>query len=243
MPDKVPRADTSRVETFVTGIREVLAAAQDPGRAPLMQAYMKSELPYFGIASPDLKRLLRGLLVQRLETRADWDAAVRMLWGQATHREEWYAALALAGHRHYRAHQDPAALSLYRQLIVSGAWWDVVDDIASHRVGAILAAYPNEVTPLLRHWAVDDDLWIRRTAIICQLRAKHETDLDLLDHALTSNLEGSAYGSVFWIRKAVGWALRQYARTDPDWVRAFVAAHEHGLSGLSRREALKHLAG
>ena len=93
----------------------------------------------------------------------------------------------------------------------------------------------------MRAWAVEDDLWLRRTSILCQLHRTRSTDLDLLRHVLESNLEGSRFGSEFFIRKAVGWALRQHARTDPDWVRAFVTEHQDRLSGLSRREALRHL--
>ena len=84
-------------------------------------------------------------------------------------------------------------------------------------------------------------MWLRRTAVLCQLHRKDQVDVDLLRHALEANLEDSRHGREFFVRKAVGWALRQHARADPDWVRAFVAEHEDRLSGLSRREALKHL--
>ena len=90
-------------------------------------------------------------------------------------------------------------------------------------------------------WATGDDLWLRRISIICQLQRKTTTDLELLTHAIDSNLEGSQYGSEFFIRKAIGWALRQYARIDAGWVRDFVTTRGSQLSGLSRREALKHL--
>jgi len=228
-------------EETVAHVREALAAAADPAKAPQMQAYMKSAMPFFGIPSPVLRSTLREPLATPLSSRHGWETTVRTLWDEATHREEWYAALALAGHRHYRAYQDPSALPLYRHLITTGAWWDVVDDVASHKIGPILVAFPDEVAPVIREWATCDEHWLRRTAVICQLGAKHDTDVDLLDFALSANLQGSAYGDVFWIRKAVGWALRQHARIDPDWVRDFVALHDHELSGLSRREALKHL--
>jgi 3-methyladenine DNA glycosylase AlkD len=241
MPEHSRSAGATQVETFVTGVRDALAAAADSSKAPQMQAYMKSAMPYFGIPSAALKSILRTALATPLESRKDWEAAVRLLWDEATHREEWYAALALAGHRHYQSHQDPSVLPLYRHLVVTGSWWDVVDDLASHKVGPILLRHHESTEPVIREWAVCDKLWLRRTAIICQLGAKHDTDVDLLEFALTSNLEDSSYGKVFWIRKAVGWALRQHAKTDPDWVREYVAAYESDLSGLSKREALKHL--
>ena len=230
------------VGELVRTVRRRLAEAADPERAPQMQAYMKSATPFRGVASAPLRAALADVLAdQRLPDRDAWESAVRELWDTAEFREERYAALALAGHRHYRAFQDPATLPLYRHLVVSGAWWDLVDPVATRSVGGVLDGHPEAVTPQVRAWAVDDDLWLRRTAVICQLHRRERTDLDLLTFAVEANLEGSRHGREFFVRKAVGWALRQHARTDPDWVRAFVASHEDAMSGLSRREALKHL--
>jgi 3-methyladenine DNA glycosylase AlkD len=89
----------------------------------------------------------------------------------------------------------------------------------------------------MRRWAVDDDLWVRRTAVLCQLPHKGETDAALLRDVVESNVADPS----FWLRKAIGWALREYAKTDPDWVRLEVDRMGDRLSGLSRREALKHL--
>lgn len=203
---------------------------------------MKSELPYSGVPAQPLRKILREVVpAHPLPDRATWEATVRRLWDEAGYREEWYAALAVAGHRLYREHQDADTLHLYRDLVVDGAWWDVVDDIASHLVGGILAADPHRVTPVMRAWSVDDDLWVRRTAILCQLGRKADTDTDLLRYAIEHNLEDSLHGRQFFLRKAVGWALRQYAWTDPAWVRSFVAEHATTMSGLSRREALKNI--
>lgn len=230
------------VSDLVRLVRERLAASADPERAEPMRAYMKSAMPYRGVTSVPLRAVCRAAYDEhRLADRDAWESAVRELWEGATYREERYAALALTRHRHYRAFQDPATLALYRHLLVSGAWWDLVDPLASHNVGDLLVARPAALTPVLRDWAVDDDLWLRRTAVICQLRRTDDLDVDLLRHALEANLDDSRHGREFFVRKAVGWALRQRARTDPDWVRAFVAEHEDRLSGLSRREALKHL--
>jgi 3-methyladenine DNA glycosylase AlkD len=228
---------------LVDELRRRIAEAGDPGRAPQMQAYMKSELPFRGVTSVPLRAITRAVVpAHPLPDRAAWEAAVLELWDRAAYREERYAALAVAGHRLYREHRDPAALDLYRHLVVTGAWWDLVDTIAAHHVREILERCPAEVTPVLERWAVDDDLWLRRTAVLSQLGRKTATDVDLLRFALEQNLEDSRHGREFFVRKAVGWALRDYARTDPDWVRAFVAEHDDRLSGLSRREALKHLA-
>ena len=230
------------VAELVDSLRGAIAEAADPERAPGMQAYMKSSMPFRGVSAVPLRKLCRAVLdAHPLPNRSSWERAVRTLWDEASYREERYAAIALTGHRYYRAFQDAATLDLYHHLVVTGAWWDLVDDVAVHRVGPILRSDPASVTPLIRSWACDHDLWVRRTAVLCQLASKAATDTELLADVLRSNLDGSAHGREFFIRKAVGWALREYAKTDPDWVLAFVDEHDPELSGLTRREALKHL--
>ena len=231
-------------------VRAALAGAGDPEKAGPMQAYMKSAMPYRGIPSPTLKALLRPILAAHpLEDLDTWSATILELWDPASFREERYAALAIARHRHARDHQVPQALDLYEHLLRTGAWWDLVDETA-HLVGGVLLGHPG-VRPVLDEWAVADDLWVRRAAIICQVGARERVDRDLLTLAIDANLDGSTrttpalspYGREFFVRKAIGWALRDHARTDPDWVRRFVADREDTLSGLSRREALRHLGG
>jgi 3-methyladenine DNA glycosylase AlkD len=220
-------------------LRAELAAAGDAVRAEQQQRYMKSAMPYHGLSAPELRALLRPhLRAFAPSDRGDWERTVRSYWDGATHREEWYAAIALARHRSARTWQDVATLDLYRHLIVTGAWWDVVDETAQHLVGACLMADRRRVTAVVRSWAVDDDQWRRRTAVICQLGHGADVDRDLLTYAIERNLDDPS----FWLRKAIGWALRQYARVDPDWVRAYVDSLGGSLSGLSRREATKHLS-
>jgi len=229
---------------LVVAVRAALRSVGDPVRAAGQQAYMKSSMPYRGLTSPELRALLRPLLADPAlapASREAWEADVRALWDTAEFREERYAALAVTGHRAARPWQDPEALGLYRYLVETGAWWDFVDLLAADRVGPILLRHRAVVIPILRSDAVDDHLWVRRTAILAQLKHREETDLELLTDVLDANLEGSRFGREFFIRKAIGWALRQHARVDPDWVRAFVETRGDRLSGLSRREALKHL--
>lgn len=208
-----------------------------------MQAYMKSALPFYGVPSPVLRKAVRPLIkAHPLTDRASWERTIRTLWHEASKREERYAAIEIAGHRLYRVHQTPdAAAHLYRELITTGAWWDLVDAIAPHLVGAILRSDPGPMGPLMRAWASEDDLWLRRASIICQLDARASADVALLTDAVDANLVGSPYGHEFFIRKAIGWALRQHARHDPHWVGTFVADRGDRLAPLSRREALKHL--
>jgi 3-methyladenine DNA glycosylase AlkD len=234
-----PRNPATRADrTLVERVRTDLRTAGDPSRAAAQQAYMKSAMPFHGLGAPELRRLLRPhLAAYSPSDRAEWEATVRLLWDGATHREERYAALALARHRVARAWRDVGSLDLCRHLVVTGAWWDLVDDVASHLVGDVLRRHRAAATPVVRSWATDDDLWLRRTAVLAQLGHRADTDLVLLTHAIESNLDDRS----FWLRKTIGWALREYARTDPDWVRTSVDVWGDRLSELSRREALKHL--
>jgi 3-methyladenine DNA glycosylase AlkD len=234
MPSSTP-ADWALIEA----VGQALAAAADPEIAAKQRAYMKSAMPYYGLPAPRLKAELQPLLRGWAPAdREQWRSTVLALWDDATHREEWYAAIAVARHRRAREWLDPASIDLWRHLVVTGAWWDVVDEVATHLVGDALRQHRQETTPVLRAWATDDDLWIRRTAVISQVGHKGDLDTHLLRHAVEANLADRS----FWLRKAIGWALRDHARSDPDWVRAEVSRLGDRLSGLSRREAMKHLA-
>jgi 3-methyladenine DNA glycosylase AlkD len=223
---------------LIAALRAGLAAVADPARAPAMQAYMRSQMPFYGVAAPAARAVFAAALREHpLPDRRTWESTVRALWDGAERREERYGALALCGHRLYRGYQDPATLPLYGDLVVSGAWWDLVDDLASHKVGPILRAHHDQVSPVVLGWASDEDIWLRRTAIIAQLGAKADTDLDLLEACIEPSLERPE----FFLRKAIGWALRQYAWTDPAWVQDYVRRHDDRLSPLSRREALKNV--
>jgi 3-methyladenine DNA glycosylase AlkD len=211
-------------------IRAVLGSHGDPVRAEGQQAYMKSAMPFLGLRLPDVRTLTKPLI-------ADADAAelhdlARELWDDAVHREERYAALFALSGKALRG--DPVLVPLIEHMIATGQWWDYTDDLA-HRVAALHDAHPAATADLVRGWSVDADFWMRRSAIISQLGRRDRLDRDLLAEVIAPNLADRE----FFVRKAIGWALREYARVDPDWVRGYAATHE--LSPLSRREALKHL--
>ena len=220
---------------LVDTIAAQLRRAADPARAPQMQAYMKSSMPYLGVPMPATRLIAKRAIADHPPAVvANLVAPATDLWRTADYREERYAATELTGNRIAVGRLE--VLPLCIEMIVTGAWWDHVDGV-SPRIGALLLAHPSEMLPLIRQWAVDPDRWLRRSSIICQLGFAGRTDLDLLTEVIVANLADRE----FFVRKAIGWALRQYARTDPAWVRAFVLAHEASLSPLSRREATKHL--
>lgn len=219
-------------------LRTRLLEAADPARAPAMQAYMKSVMPYMGLASADMRRVSKSVFAGLDYGSADdWRADILDIWRNARFREEYYAAIELAGMRYARSFQTIDALPMYREMIETGAWWDTTDAIAPNLLWDILEAGRDAMRQKMLLWALDDNMWIRRSAILVQLKAKAKMDLDLL----YACIEPSIGSKEFFLRKAIGWALRQYARTDPDEVRLYVAANAERLSPLSKREALKHL--
>ncbi len=223
---------------LVQTIRRALAEAADPVKAPQMQAYMKSAMPYRGVSSPLMNQLCRDAFkAHPLDSAAEWQRVVLELWRDAGFREERYAAVMLTQARAYRGFQTFSSVPMLEELIVTGAWWDYVDTLAANNLGDLLRAEPRRMKPLMRRWARDADMWKRRSAILCQLKFKDETDLELLSDCIEPNLSFKD----FFIRKAIGWALRQYAWTDPKEVKRYVKANTARLSPLSVREALKNV--
>jgi 3-methyladenine DNA glycosylase AlkD len=219
-------------------IRSALQALAEPDRAPAMQAYMKSEMPYLGVSASRVKAACREVFASyAFETAERWRTDVLSLWRGAKHREERYAAMALSGQRKAASFQTLDALPMYEEMIVTGAWWDYVDELAEHRIGPLLAAYPRPMRKTMLTWSRSPDLWKRRTSIICQMFFREATDLKLL----FACIEPSLASKEFFLRKAIGWALRQLAKHDPQTVLRYVKEHQAELSPLSQREALKHL--
>jgi 3-methyladenine DNA glycosylase AlkD len=224
---------------LVAAVRRQLAAAADPVKAPMMQAYMKSAMPYRGVQTPELRQICKEVFVKHpLSDLESWRATALALWRSARYREERYAAIALTGERGYTSFQTWATIPMYEEMIVTGAWWDYVDIIASQRMGSLLTRYPGRMATLMRRWSRSPDLWKRRTSILCQLSFKDRTDPQLLYDVIEPNLADPE----FFVRKAIGWALRQYAWTNPSEVERYVRANRSRLSPLSQREALKNLA-
>ena len=220
---------------LIDAVRTALRRAAQPQLAGAMQAYMKSRTPFLGVRVPVMRALTRAEAARRPFTAVDeLVGTVRALWDEAQFREERYAAIALLDTASARKLRTPELLELLHDLVVAGAWWDYVDELA-HRVGDLLLRWPEQVRPTVLDWTTDGDHWLRRVSIICQLGARERTDRDLLTRAI----EASAGEGDFFLRKAIGWALRDLAKHDPAWVRQFVDSHD--LSPLSRREALKHL--
>ena len=223
---------------LIAAVRSGLAANADPLRAPQMQAYLKTEMPCLGVTVPLQREIVAQAAAEfSIESFEDWRDTVLELRRGAEHREELGCAGFLAGERRYREFQTLAALPVYEELIVRGAWWDLVDEIATHRLGPLLLAYPAEMRRKMLDWSRDRSLWKRRSSIISQMTLKEMTDRELLYACIEPNLSDGD----FFIRKAIGWALRAFAYIDPDEVVRYVEEKGDLLSPLSKREALRNL--
>jgi 3-methyladenine DNA glycosylase AlkD len=184
------------------------------------------------VPSPKLKLALRAAQPGRLD-QAELTEVSRGLW-RMREREYQYAACALLSR--FVKGCGPDFLRVAHDLIVAKSWWDTVDTLASHTVGTLVRNHSQLVTTM-DQWIAGDNLWLARTAILYQLGYKEATDADRLFRYTLIKADHPD----FFMRKAIGWALRQYAWVAPETVRAFVLAHETKFSGLTRREALKHL--
>lgn len=242
MPDT--EAAKRSVDALIGALRSAFAAHADAARAPEMQAYMKSALPFHGIPAP-LRRRLQASAVRAhpLPDAAALASAMRRLWREARFREERYAALELARVGRHARLLERSLLPVYEEMITSGAWWDYCDDISGTALARLLERHPRQMKPLLRRWARGEDLWLRRAAMLCQRRLRADAfDARLLYDTLLPSLPPGRFADQFFIRKAIGWALRERSYAAPDEVRAFVAHYRERLAPLTVREALKALA-
>ena len=219
-----------RVDALVTA----LAARADPERAAAMAAYMKDRFVFFGVPAAERRAAQREVL-------GDWRAPdaselvefAHRCWAE-DEREMQYAACDQL--RRHAGRLEAAHLADVERLIVTEPWWDTCDVLATRVVGPLVAAHP-ELADDMERWLTSGDLWLERAAILHQLNYGEDTDESFLFRSCLTH----AVSPEFFHRKAIGWALRQYARVAPDAVRAFVADHEDELSTLSKREATRHL--
>ena len=224
---------------LVRDIRQALADNANPDKADGMRAYMKSEMPFRGVQKPARRKLVNAVLrTGPLDDKAAWQSTILELWRNAGYREERYVALDIAGAKKYWDFRTLDILPMLEEMVVTGAWWDYVDEVATHRLRELLERYPTDMARDMRSWSLDDNMWKRRSSIICQINRKDETDLDLLFDCIDPNLSHPD----FFVRKGIGWALRSLAWTDLPTVENYVARNGDRISKLSAREALKNAA-
>lgn len=219
---------------YVASLKSLFEQHANPAQAGPMKKYMRDQFDYLGIKSPQLRALFRQAINENgAPGFEELDRVIRELW-ELPEREYQYLAISLMERLEKKL--PASAIQTLEYMILHKSWWDTVDNI-SHVVGVHFKRYPEVRQSYLTKWRGSDNLWLRRTAILFQLDYKEETDFDLLSEIIHENL-GSRE---FFINKAIGWSLRQYARIYPKAVTRFVKSTP--LHPLSRREAMKHLEG
>ncbi len=200
-----------------------------------MAQYMRNLFPFYGISKPKRAMIMKPILKQlvAVSTPENYEAITRELWNKPQ-REFQYVSIEYL-EKVEKLWRRQSTLELFENMIVTKSWWDSVDTIASHCVGKYFRTWPQDVETIIQRWNTHENMWLNRTAIIFQLSYKSHTDTALLAHVIDTHSRSKE----FFIQKAIGWALRQYAYTDADYVRTFVETHT--LAPLSKREALKNM--
>jgi 3-methyladenine DNA glycosylase AlkD len=227
---------------WVAALQAQLAASANPAQAPAMQAYMKSAMPFLGLATPARRQVVAAFVVAHpLADSETLKATAMALWRSATHRELRYAALDLLRITRHKRWLDFSWLPLLQEMLVSSPWWDHNDEISGLALGVLLQRHPAQMKPVLRAWAHGDNLWLRRAAMLAQRSLKTGFDAVLLYDCILPSLPPYAQANEFFIRKGMGWALRERSYDAPDEVQAFCSEYAGRLSPLTVREALKVL--
>ena len=205
-----------------------LANADD---ARAMKAYMRGRFEFLGVKTPARRKAAKAFFKKHGGADIDW-RFVRQAW-EHPFREMQYAALDYLETR--KNLLRPGDLPQLKKLAQSKSWWDTIDFL-DRLAGGIIAGFP-ETRPVILQWSRDEDIWLRRLAIDNQLLRKDQTDQHLLEQILVNNLNQTE----FFINKAIGWALRDYSKTNPEWVKNFIRQHHGKMAPLSIREASKYL--
>jgi 3-methyladenine DNA glycosylase AlkD len=219
---------------YVKGLKKLYDGHADPSQAVPMKKYMRDQFEFLGIKTPQNVALRKEFIAKHgLPELDELDQVLRDLWS-LPQREFQYVAVGLLGKIEKKL--PPEFIETIEFLITTKSWWDTVDSIAGNTVGMHFKRFPAVRKKHLARWRKSENFWLKRTAILFQLNYKQETDFELLCEIIRENLGSKE----FFINKAIGWALRQYARTDPVAVKKFVKETKE-LNPLSRREAMKHL--
>ncbi len=222
------------MHSYVLSLKKLYQQNANPAQAVAMKKYMRDQFEYLGIKSPQGAALMKGFLKENgLPPLDQLDGISRDLW-TLPEREFQYAAMGLIST--FEKDYEPEFITTLEYLITTKSWWDTVDALAGHAVGTHFKRFPDVREKYLKKWRKSDNFWLRRTTLLFQLGYKKETNFDLLCELVHENLGSEE----FFINKAIGWALRQYAHTNPAPVKKFVKATKE-LHPLSRREALKNI--
>lgn len=225
---------STKASLLLSALEQEFTKARDPVRASKQASYLRNQFVFFGLPK-QTRALLQVAIFKKYipANEQELTEMVLLLWN-LEHREFHHAALDLAVK--YQKLFSAVSIGLFDRLIRTRSWWDSVDAIATRLVGSLAYKFP-EVMNVIDSWVMDDCLWVRRSAIIFQMHWRMATNEDVL----FDNCRRLMSEKDFFIRKAIGWALRQYSKSKPCAVRNFISLYETQLSSLSLREARKYL--
>lgn len=219
--------------SFIDNIANAFVIEADQDRADAMSAYMKNKFVFFGIPAPRRKEIvLNEIKNLKLKDSNELHTLLLDLWDKP--EREWHYTAMIVAER-FKKLWNQESIGVFEEMLVNASWWDTVDTISSHCIGPYFQKYPNLKKTYLHKWENSNNMWLKRVCIIHQLTYKQETDTEYLEKIIYMNQESKE----FFIQKAIGWALRQYAKVNPIWVKNFVASNS--LKPLSHREALKNI--
>lgn len=213
-------------------IIDIFKENRNEENAVYMKKYMKDKFDFLGIKSSKRKELQKEFFKDIDKNSPIDKTLVNNLWNE-NYREYQYLAIDYLIKKKKQLEKDD--ILFIKELITNKSWWDSVDLIASHLLGEICKLYPELVDEYIIDWSKDENLWIRRSTILYQLKYKENVDTNILERVIRNNKEDND----FFIRKAIGWMLREYSKTNKEWVNVFISKNE--LSKLSIKEASKYL--
>ena len=209
-----------------------LEARADNARALDMSKYMKNKFSFYGIQAPIRDEICKPYFKEaKREKQIDWDF-IEYCWKHEKRECQYVAAYYLKSMQKFLEITDFEKL---KKLVIKKSWWDTVDTL-DKVIGSLV--YQNETLKKeILKWSVDDNIWLRRVAIDHQILRKEKTDTDLFEKILVNNLNHTE----FFVNKAIGWALRDYSKTNPQWVKDFIEKYKNNMASLSIREASKYI--
>ena len=217
---------------FIEPAASQLAAMANAEKAVFMKAYMKNKFDFLGIQTPERRKVCKNYMKEhKLKDEKELKTVVKELWMMREREFQYFAIELLAYNK--KLWQLPV-INLFEYCITNKSWWDTVDFMAGECTGRYFKIFPGQIIPVTGQWNKSPDVWLQRSSLLFQKSYKHGTDTNLLS-AYILNLASS---KEFFIQKAIGWVLREYAKTNRLWVENFVA--QHSLPALSKREATKH---
>ncbi len=218
---------------YLNELKKLFSISANPEQRDGMKAYMLNQFDFYGIKTPERDKIVKAYIkANPLKTIEEVNGIARKMW--AFKEREWqYAAIDVF--RYHHPLWEEQVIDLIESCLTTKSWWDTVDGIGSDWIPVYFSSYPNQIIPVTERWNQSDNIWLQRSSILFQRSYKKNTNTYLLAKYILQH----QLSKEFFIQKAIGWALREYSKTNPAWVKSFVESHD--LAPLSKREALKKM--